>query len=787
MRTNLARTLRALAVAGPLLAAVSALAQDDGGDAPEAASGRRPQARMTVKVVADRLVARCEISTAFRRIGVNLLVDYARPCGLELHNRAADGIGADRDGGQPITIHLPGFNLVVPRREHGDEDFLNELTRLHSAELGEVACVGTIGAEVLSQYHVTLDLRANVITLEPPHDRTGELPSADGERATVAAITVVNGFVWLPVTIEGGARSSMALGTGRVDTVVDRDLAEDRGRPAGDVGAVKVGTIDLAAYVAFRPVELVQVHPDGAFGVTGLNLLRHFRVEIDRVNRFVRLTETAPAAFPEEDLACFRAMAEEAPEPLVAFLDKHGETRLGRDAAQKLLDLLIELGANPDQFDVALKWMDATRVKDLRATEALTTMKHLLEARLPAVAIRAGKLAVASGREDRYPESVHRLHAKIGELLVEGESRSEAWEHLLSAAFGLPEDGLINLHLGRFYELEGRWQRAMSRYVQAVIHPESGPQAIAGLERVQARTEGERLSVDLVDKLIAGKVYNFGAATRFEADDATKTNRAVLAELFTNAHFGREVREGWVSFAVGAAMGAEGLLSHYPRERLVLLVHHHPRPEPTALQTALAARQAERYRVTGPTSFVMNGVRPGPGAARERDAEALYEENRRIVRDLLAAPSDYKVTGEARVEDGVLKGSVTVKGPEKRYTQVELVLAERGVLYPGKANVVVHRMVARAALTDSLDGVPYAPVEGAMSLPFERALADVTKAHVAHLERWEREHGGNCSRLSVDIDPRQVSVVAIVRNRSTLEVLQVAQIDAEVPAEEASR
>ena len=69
----------------------------------------------------------------------------------------------------------------------------------------------------------------------------------------------------------------------------------------------------------------------------------------------------------------------------------------------------------------------------------------------------------------------------------------------------------------------------MSRYVQAVIVPESGPQAVAGLERVQQKIGGEPLSVDLVDRLVAGKVYNFGAATKFEASDENTSNRVVLA------------------------------------------------------------------------------------------------------------------------------------------------------------------------------------------------------------------------------------------------------------------
>ena len=64
------------------------------------------EARMPVKVIAGRLVVRCELSTKFRRIPANLFVDYDRACGLELHNRAAHGIKVDDGGGVPITIGL---------------------------------------------------------------------------------------------------------------------------------------------------------------------------------------------------------------------------------------------------------------------------------------------------------------------------------------------------------------------------------------------------------------------------------------------------------------------------------------------------------------------------------------------------------------------------------------------------------------------------------------------------------------------------------------------------------
>ena len=422
--------------------------------------------------------------------------------------------------------------------------------------------------------------------------------------------------------------------------------------------------------------------------------------------------------------------------------------------------------------------MNQTRIEDLRCTESLTTMKTLLEARRPDVAILAGRAGVKSGRNDRYPESIHKLHAKLGELLLDDEDqRRLAWEHLLSAAFGLPNDGMINLNLGRFYESEERHRRAMSRYVQAVVQPESGPMAVKALENLQKKMSGEPLSVDLVDRLIAGKVYNFGAATRFEADEQTDTNRVVLAELFTNGHFGRRLKEGWRSFAIGGAMACEGLLSHFPRERLAVLVHHVEKPEPTALMNPVSERMVSLYGDDRPVYFKINGRLTGPGAERWRKGEQLYEANRQLVIQELAEPSDWTITAEGEVKDGIVSGTVTVKGDADPNLTVEIILAERGVLYPGKAQVVVNRMVVRGALTEKLSGVPFKPEAGEMRIPFKRALADITKTNEAFLSDYEKSGGGACTRLSTKIDPRQVTIVAALRDRFSNEVMQAVQIN----------
>lgn len=757
----------------------------DPGAEPEEATLAAAEARLPVKVIGGKLVVRCEISTKFRRLPANLFVDFDRLCGLELHNRAADGLNVDAEGGVPITMRFPGQNLTVARREHGDEEAFEDFTRLYSAELGETAILGAIGAKVFENYHVVFDLNAGFVFVTPAREAT-QTPPPSIAGTTITALTLVNDLAWFPVRLEDDRVLNLAVGSSRYDSILDRDLAWDLDRPAGDIGPIRVGTVDLAEYLAFRPSELVQVHPDGALGVTGINLLEHFRIEIDRSNRYVRFTETRPAKFPEADLAFFRALAVEAPNALLRYLDEFPGSRLAREAAERLLQLQLEFEADAEEFRTALEWIDKTRIEDLRTTEALEVMKMLVEAQRPEVAIMAGEIGVESGRKDRYPESVHQLHLELGKLLLAQNDDRKAWEHLLSAAFGLPDDGHVNLELGRFYEREKRYRRAMSRYLQAVITPETGALAVEGLERVQTAMGGERFSVDLIDKLIAGKVHNYTAADRFEETPETQTNRVVLAELYTNPHFGRPLPEGWRSFAVGGAMAAEGLLSHFPRSRLAVLSYHIDVPEPNALINPLSMHMARRYGIDRPVYFKINGIRNGPGAARWRQAEEAFTQNRDLVLEELAEGSRYLLSLDVTLEKNLdrLHGKVVARGIERDGLAVQIILAERGVLYPGKAKVVVHRNVARAALTGNLDGVPFHPTDGKQEIAFSASLAEIQRANEAFLEEYEARGRGLATRLSTDMDPHQLTIVAVIRETASGEALQAVQMDVPVPGSE---
>ncbi|MFT5200368.1 MAG: hypothetical protein ACI87O_003047, partial [Planctomycetota bacterium] len=161
-------------------------------------------ARFPVKIVQDRLVVTCDVSTAARRLPANLFIDFESPSTLELHNQAANGLKSERQNGStiPITVHLPGLEFQVERRQIGDDEYLDHFTKWHSIELGEIAVIGTLGGALLADFHVTFDLAAGEVILEPRArlDPEGITPTF-AKNTTALDVNIKNGMVWMPVTL----------------------------------------------------------------------------------------------------------------------------------------------------------------------------------------------------------------------------------------------------------------------------------------------------------------------------------------------------------------------------------------------------------------------------------------------------------------------------------------------------------------------------------------------------------------------------------------------------------
>ena len=783
----------------PSIARPAAGSQEPGESPTEAPTVTVGGGTIPVQVIDGRLVVSCDLSTVARRIPVNLFLEIEGRHGLQLHNRAAAGLRAETPDGQPraITMHFPDFDVTVPARELGDEELFEEFTKYHSIEMGENALVGSIGVEVLKDWTVTLDVGNGAIRLVPPTGG-GAPPAAarvEQDGTIVAPLSIIDDMIWLPARWSDGTPGGLMLGTGVYDTRIEERAAIERGHPAGDVGPIRIGNVDLHEYVAFRPEPVVQVHPDGVVGITGLGLLESLELTVNRSTRELRLKTTGEPNFPEADLEFFRARANEDPDALLAFLEAHGgrpesdddvgsePTRLAHEAARLLLDYRLEDMASPEDVDTAVTWIYDTMAGDLRTTRMLDLMKEMSDAGETAVVVKAGKLGIDSGRDDRYPNAVHEVHGLLGRTLMDQGEEEDAWRHLLSAAFGLPEDGRINYDLGRFYENQGRLRRAYSRYVQAVIKPEAGGLAIEALQRVQPKLfeEGdsdagaETFSVDTIERMIAGKVRNFGAASKFVPTDEQPSNRIVLAEFFTNGHLGNEERGG----AIGGALGFEGLISHFSDEQMAFLEYHLPTPEPDALCTSIAQTRADALGVENPTVIILDGQQGSPGAGKWRDAEAIYNRARNAVIPRMANFGDFEVMLDAKVEDGEVSGVATLYGFDDPGLRLHVVLAEKGVLYPGTSGVIIHRYVARGSLVSNDEGIEVSLEEDAPEYEFKRSLQSIESAHEEYLEQLESEGVGTAPRISMTIDPNQVRVIAFLTKEGSGAVLAAAMVTPE--------
>lgn len=785
-----------------------------------------------VQVVAGKLIVACDLATAANRIPVNLFIEYEGRHGLQLHNRAARGLRAESPNGtpRPITMLFPEFQVVVPARELGPEDVFEEFTKYHSAEIGENALVGSIGTEFFKDWTVTFDLASGEVRLESPAT-SAEIAASASERVTstlvepdgtvVAPLTMLDDIAWLPVRWNSGEPAGLMLGTAQYDTRVDAGAARSVGRPAGDVGSVRLGEIDFAEYVAFRPERIVQVHPDRPLGITGLGLLESMHVRVDHARREIRMRPVRAANFPEADLDFFLARAEENPDALLRFLETYGGARHAAEAARLLLDYAIADAAPTEEIEVAVQWIFDTMEGELRTTRMLDLMQEMSDAGEVTTVVAAGRLGIEAGRDDRYPNAVHEVHGLLGRTLLDRGEGDEAWRHLLSAAFGLPEDGRVNYDLGRFYEGQKRYRRAFSRYVQAVLSPESGALAIDAMQRVQPLLEAEAgdtrepYSVAMVERMIAGKVRSFGASSPFVRSEDTPVLRTVLVEFFTNGNFGTEERGG----AIGGALGFEGLIGHFAPDALsegdadaaeddgaslesknsganaedvniVFLEHHLPRPRPDSLCTELGATRAALLGVADPNTIVIDGVIPSAGAGKWRDAEEIYNRGRNATISRLAVLGDHEVDVlEATYEDGVLSGSVEVFGPAEEDLVLEIVLAEGRVLYPGTSGVVVHRRVARGSLLGASGPLPFTPEivgdEDEVTFQFQRSVAEIEEEISLYLNRLEAEGAGSAPRISMKIDSREMRVIALLYSETTGAILSADElIPAGLPKDE---
>ncbi len=229
-------------------------------------------------------------------------------------------------------------------------------------------------------------------------------------------------------------------------------------------------------------------------------------------------------------------------------------------------------------------------------------------------------------------------------------------------------------------------------------------------------------------------------------------------------------------------MGNQGVISHFAETECLCLSYHLSVPRLEPLVNPLGQFMAGWLGVSGPVVQVVDGVRPLPGAGKHRDAEKIYEFARDAVISRLRRTTPIEITAVAQLDGTSLSGQVTVAGPAidspadiaLKPLVVQVVVAERGVVFHGSSGVVIHRMLARGLATRGpLSGVAYLPDDdGRLEFAFARDLTEIEAENAKYLDSLEAGQTQGGTRMGLRIEPNSVEVIVLVRDAQSGEVVQ---------------
>ncbi|UCG16966.1 MAG: hypothetical protein JSV19_02815 [Phycisphaerales bacterium] len=729
------------------------------------------------RVIDGVLCSRCVVRCADRSIPANVMIDLGLPIPLLVHERTAGLLGLTGNSrvelrfGDVVLTDVVGVGAQLPA--------LERLTRDFASELGELPAVAIAGLPAFKALTLTpqLDISAGMLRLLPeaPPGQAAGPEQADENVCTVPYEEQRNGY-WLSAAAPDGFTLRARFATSQYDTIVDATVADLAGAPGGDLDELHIGPLNIARFVALRPADLSdmsQLRPDI---ITGTNLLSHFRVTIDTVNRRMTFEQTREPDFPSEERRYFIAMVENDAAAIEEFLDRHPSSRLAGEAADKLLSLrLDEYPPDSEAIRRAVRHRAGSVPARRRAGLMVELADHLL------AGDRDEKYELATyvltvGLEyaplDLNAKAAHQLHARLGHVALRRDDLKQARRHLLSAAFGMPKDPQVNHWMGEYYERSGKLARAWSRYVQAILTDEPPAGALRGLDRLN-RNPAFRASFTMTDaeQLLEGRVPEFHAAERFVGDGAGGGGGHVeLVELFSCIDHA-------VTLAPELAFGA--LMELFSGENVAFVEYHLPAPQTDPLVSGAGLARASFYGVEEAPVAFFDGTTSAEDGGIDRDADKVYQAYKTLSLSRSPGTGQWRVGGQVRVSNGEILGEVELTGPEATADlRFFVLLCEKAVMAAGANGAILHRQVARRAISPAGGfAVPMSPGRRTF------AIAVDPKKVGAELEstikRMEDEKGIEFLMRPTYVDGAQCAVVAFLQDVRAKTVMAAGMMDVE--------
>jgi len=255
------------------------------------------------------------------------------------------------------------------------------------------------------------------------------------------------------------------------------------------------------------------------------------------------------------------------------------------------------------------------------------------------------------------------------------------------------------------------------------------------------------------------------------------TGKVVLAELFTGSE---------CPPCLGADLGFDRLLEHFPNTALAVLQYHEHIPLPDPMANPHTRTRIDYYRAQGTPSVYIDGRGLALGGGSAEEADRLYGIYRaRIERQLAVAPQ-IEIDLEARRTGSSVRVKAGIRALEnltdRAGLRLHIALVERKLEYRGLNGLPVHKMVVRYLLGGP-NGHEVTLKQGGYSIVQEADTEEISAWLSGYLTDFEnRNAGGRWSGFSKkmhEIDPENLTIIAFVQEGQRHRILQARVMELE--------
>lgn len=703
------------------------------------------------------LCLRVTLRTEAAEVPAHVVLDLGTRGPMLVHYGTAALLGFGSESAVDVIDQESGATLAAVKSVAMALEPLEELTRDHAKELGDIPAVAVIGLPAFSGMRVELDVAANLLRIEAP-TAAPAVPPGPAAGTEIKLAPEAYGY-WTTAQVPGGRDLRVRFSTSEYDTRIDGSVAETLGHPGGDVPRLMLGNIDLMQHVVLRPSDM-SGFPEPKPEVTlGTQFFSAFRVRVDPDDLRLILVPTGRPAVPLHERGFFVARARRDLAGVEAFVRAHRDSRLAGEAAEALLQLCLEQEhLDSAVFKRALSVRAEAAPVERRAMTLVTAADELIaldQERTDAydLALVALELAKPYCSQDLNDAALHHINARLGLIAMLRRDYEQARRWLLSAAFGLPKDPYINFYLGYLYERTGQRSRAWSRYIEACLKKDPPIGAVQGLNRLN-NDPSFRKTFTMFDaeQLLEGRLPEFIPPRKWSAAETPNESPVPLVELFTST---------LVPETQAAQMAFDGLARYLEGADTVLIEYH---VDDMLSSDAGEARKAF-YEVQKVPAALFGGAGPVVEGGEDEAAPQVFAAYRKAAISAMARPaaSQPAVSGEARLDNANLGLEIAIPAAFVRGQSVlHVILCERAVLCPGDNGRLIHRHVARAILTPE-QGMAL-DVSQNNRFQVEIGLWAAGRRLEQRVEEFGQRLGFRPAIRPTWIDPEQCEVIAFVQD-----------------------